>query len=150
MPDVIASSALAVAPGRRVRLHFSLLLDNGDELDSTRDGPAAECVIGDGSLLPGFERAIEGMKAGEGGQIPIAAADAFGDHNPGNVQTLRRDQFSSVDELEIGLIVSFNGPGGELPGVVLKLYEEAVVVDFNHPLAGRDIVFDVAIIAVTD
>ena len=150
MSDVIANSFLAVAPGRRVRLHFSLLLDNGEEVDSTRGGSAAECVMGDGSLLPGFERAIEGMKAGEGGQIPIAAADAFGEHQSGNLQTMQRGDFDDLEDLSVGLIVSFAGPGGELPGVIRKVCEESVIVDFNHPLAGRDIVFDVAILSVTD
>tara|TARA_B100000315_G_scaffold191339_1_gene181556 strand:- start:1392 stop:1844 length:453 start_codon:yes stop_codon:yes gene_type:complete len=147
--DVAANSSLTVARGRRVRLHFSLLLDNGEEVDSTRGGSAGECVIGDGSLLPGFEHAIEGMKAGEGGQIPISAADAFGEHRAGNVQTMKRDDFADLEDLAVGLIVSFAGPGGELPGVIRNLYEESVVVDFNHPLAGRDIVFDVAILSIS-
>ena len=99
MPDVIASSSLTVAAGRRVRLHFSLLLENGDELDTTRNGKPAECVIGDGNLLPGFERAIEGLKAGEGGQIPIAAEDAFGERNDDNVRRMPRDDIAGVEDL---------------------------------------------------
>ena len=62
---------------------------------------------------------------------------------------LRRDRFGADFELEEGLMVSFNGPGGELPGVVRRIMEEVVEVDFNHPLAGRRIVFDVSIIAVS-
>ena len=82
--------------------------------------------------------------------IPIAAENAFGERNDANVRRMPRDDFAGVEDLSEGLIVSFAGPGGELPGVVQAVYEQTVVVDFNHPLAGRDIVFDVAIISVTD
>jgi FKBP-type peptidyl-prolyl cis-trans isomerase SlpA len=149
VPDVIATSALRVRSGARVRLHFSVLLTDGTEIDTTRHGRPAECVIGDGSLLPGFEAAIDGMAAGDAGQLPIAAREAFGEHRTDNVRRLPREQFVGLDSpLEPGLIVSFAGPGGELPGVVRTVYPQRVEVDFNHPLAGRDIVFDVAILAV--
>jgi FKBP-type peptidyl-prolyl cis-trans isomerase SlpA len=65
------------------------------------------------------------------------------------VQLLARDRFSEL-ELEPGLMVSFAAPDGELPGVVTRLFEKTVEVDFNHPLAGRPIIFDVSILAVED
>ena len=105
-------------------------------------------TVGDGSLLPGFEAAIIGMRAGDDAQILIEPGDAFGPHREENVQLLRRDRFGADLALEVGLMVSFDGPGGELPGVVREVMEEHVEVDFNHPLAGRRIVFDVSIIEV--
>ena len=105
-------------------------------------------TVGDGNLLPGFEAAILGMRAGDDAQILIEPEDAFGLHRTENVQILRRDRFGADMALEEGLMVSFSGPGGELPGVVREVMEEHVEVDFNHPLAGRRIVFDVSIIDV--
>jgi len=131
----------------RVTLHFSILLDSGEEIDTTRRGKPATFVVGDGSLLPGFEAALLGMRAGDDAQLELAPEQAFGVHRRENVQLLARDRFRDV-ELETGLIVSFAAPDGELPGVVRRVFEQTVEIDFNHPLAGRHIVFDVSILRV--
>lgn len=138
----------AIEMGDRVRLHFALYLESGEEIDTTRRSDPAMFIVGDGNLLPGFEAAILGMRAGDDAQILIEPEDAFGPHREENVQVLRRDRFAADMPLEQGLMVSFSGPGGELPGVVREVMEEHVEVDFNHPLAGRRIVFDVSIIDV--
>ena len=138
----------AIETGDRVRLHFALHLESGEEIDTTRRGDPAMFTVGDGSLLPGFEAVIIGMRAGDDAQILIEPEDAFGQHRQENVQVLRRDRFGADMALEAGLMLSFDGPGGELPGVVREVMEEHVEVDFNHPLAGRRIVFDVSIIDV--
>jgi FKBP-type peptidyl-prolyl cis-trans isomerase SlpA len=144
-----ASSAPRIGAGSRVTLHFSLLLDTGEEIDTTRRRKPATFVMGDGNLLPGFEAALAGMRAGDDAQIDIEPEAAFGPYRRENVQVLPRERFADV-ELEPGLIVSFAAPDGELPGVVKRLFERTVEVDFNHPLAGRRIVFDVSILRVED
>jgi len=79
----------------------------------------------------------------------IPAESAFGLHNEENVQRLRRGQFQANMELAVGLMMSFSDPqDAELPGVITKIQGESIEVDFNHPLAGNDIVFDVEIISV--
>ena len=138
-----------ISEGSRVKLHFSLHLDSGEEVDTTRRGRPATFDYGDGQLLPGFEAALLGMKAGDDAQIRLSPEQAFGPHRQENVQLLERRSFEAV-ELEPGLIVSFAGPGGELPGVVTRVFEERVEVDFNHPLAGREVIFDVSILSVSD
>ncbi len=149
MTDLISSSkSLRIGEGMEVTLHFSILLPEGDEVDSTRRGKPATFVVGDGNLLPGFEAALFGMTQGDDGQLPIPAAEAFGERSEGNIQRLPRSRFPDPDELETGLIVSFAAPDGELPGVVRRLWDETVEVDFNHPLAGRDLIFDVSILKV--
>ena len=149
MSDLITGSGgKAIEVGDRVRLHFALHLETGEEVDTTRRGDPAMFVVGDGNLLPGFEAAILGLKPGDDAQILLEPEDAFGARRSENVQTLRRDRFGDEMALEVGLMVSFAGPGGELPGVVRQVMEEHVEVDFNHPLSGTDITFDVAIISV--
>ena len=152
MTELIASvRGPKIETGATVTLHFSLLFANGEEIDTTRNGDPATFVVGDGSLLPGFEAVLMGREAGFAEQIALAPEDAFGAHNPGNVQTMQRTRFSSLVgdiELEEGLIVSFQAPDGELPGVVVALYEDAVRVDFNHPLSGKEITFDVSVLGV--
>jgi FKBP-type peptidyl-prolyl cis-trans isomerase SlpA len=133
MTDIITSSGLPrISSGSRVTLHFAILLETGEEVDTTRRRSAAVFTVGDGSLLPGFEEALFGLQAGDDAQLLLA-----------------RDRFSEL-ELEPGLMVSFAAPDGELPGVVTRLFEKTVEVDFNHPLAGRPIIFDVSILAVED
>ena len=133
----------------QVLLHFSLHLESGEEIDTTRRGQPARFSYGDGALMPGFEAALLGMKAGDDAQLVLEPEQAFGEHRSENVQLLERSRFDGM-ELEPGLLVSFNGPGGELPGLVNRVFEETIEVDFNHPLAGRKIVFDVSILEVED
>ena len=130
-------------------LHFSLILPGGEEIDTTRRGSPATFVVGDGSLLPGFEAVLLGKTGGFADQITLSPEAAFGEHNPANVQLIERRRFEEVSEpIEPGLIVSFQAPDGELPGVVQSVYEDTIKVDFNHPLSGKSIIFDVAVLSV--
>ena len=135
-----------VSEGTRVFLNFSVSLEDGSEVDTNFGGEPVDFVIGDGSLLPGFERLIFGMSAGERQMFTVAPENAFGQPNDNNVQYLPRDQFDDDIDLEIGLVFSFaDARGGELPGMVISFDEEEVSVDFNHPLSGRTILFDVIV-----
>jgi len=135
-----------VSEGTRVYLNFSVSLEDGSEVDTNFGGDPVDFVIGDGSLLPGFERRLFGMAAGERQMFTVLPEDAFGQPNDNNVQYLPRDQFDDDVELEIGLVFSFaDASGGELPSMVLSYDEEEVTVDFNHPLSGRTILFDVLV-----
>jgi len=150
MADVITKSGdRRISENCRIRLHFSLHLESGEEIDTTRRSSPASFDYGDGRMMPGFEAALLGMKAGDDAQLLLTPEQAFGAHRQENVQLLERDRFNAL-ELEPGLMVSFAGPGGELPGVVTRIFAERVEVDFNHPLAGRNIVFDVSILEVSD
>jgi FKBP-type peptidyl-prolyl cis-trans isomerase SlpA len=135
-----------VSEGTRVYLNFSVSLEDGSEVDSNFGGEPVDFAIGDGSLLPGFERLLFGMSAGERQMFRVPPEDAFGQPNDNNVQYLPRDRFDDDVDLEIGLVFSFaDAGGGELPGMILSIDDEEVAVDFNHPLAGRTILFDVLI-----
>ena len=124
---------------------FKRALAHGDVIDSTGD-ESATFEVGDGSLLPGFESAMYGMKAGESAELPIAAEQGFGLPNEENVHMMKRTLFTVSEELVEGLVVSFSdGEGGERPGVVKRVFDELVEVDFNHPLAGQDLLFSVQI-----
>ncbi|WP_207061720.1 peptidylprolyl isomerase [Motiliproteus sp. SC1-56] len=138
----------SIGPGARVTLHFSLELEDGRAVDSTREGQPATFEVGDGNLLPGFEQALFGLQSGDKRRLRILPEQGFGQPNPSNVQWVGRDRFNGM-ELEPGLVISFaDGARGELPGVVKSLHEEQVEVDFNHPLAGHTLYFEVEIFAV--
>ena len=140
---------LVIGSGSRVTLHFALKLDNGDVVDSTFERAPASFTLGDGSLLLGFERRLLGLKKGERAVFNVPPEDAFGQPNPANVQYFKRSVFGDDMVLSEGLVVSFaDAQRAELPGVISRFEGDEVVVDFNHPLAGRNIVFEVAIVDV--
>jgi FKBP-type peptidyl-prolyl cis-trans isomerase SlpA len=141
---------LDIGPNCKVELHFSLkLADTGELVDSTFEKKPAELVIGDGNLPAAFEAVIHGMKAGERKIERIEPKDGFGQHNPSNVQKISKEQFDPSVELSEGLVVSFQDKAkSELPGVVAAIDDKMVTVDFNHPLAGRELEFEVEILSV--
>jgi len=137
-----------IGDGMQVTLHFTLKLEDGTVVDSTRDKQPATFQIGDGNLPPGFEAPLKGLTGGDTGSYEISPEHAFGQHNPQNMQKIPRESFEGP-ELEEGLVMSFTDPnGGELPGVITEIDEKRVEVDFNHPLAGRTLTFDVEILDV--
>ncbi|SDM11886.1 FKBP-type peptidyl-prolyl cis-trans isomerase SlpA [Modicisalibacter muralis] len=137
-----------IGDGMEVTLHFTLKLEDGTVVDSTRDKQPATFQVGDGNLPPGFEAPLAGLAKGDTGSYEISPEHAFGQHNPQNMQKIPRESFEGP-ELEEGLVMSFTDPnGGELPGVITEIDEKRVEVDFNHPLAGRTLTFDVEIIDV--
>lgn len=139
---------IPIGPGTRVTLRFTLRLMSGEIVDSTGNKPAA-FTVGDGSLLPGFEQAMFGLRAGEREVLDIAAEHGFGLPNPENVHRMNRRQFSRDISLEEGLVVSFaDGEKGELPGVITRVQGDSIEVDFNHPLSGKDLAFEVEILDV--
>ncbi|WP_300719976.1 FKBP-type peptidyl-prolyl cis-trans isomerase [Pseudomonas sp.] len=137
-----------IGQNTQVTLHFALRLENGDTVDSTFDKSPATFKVGDASLLPGFEAALFGFKAGDKRTLEILPENAFGQPNPQNVQIIPRSQFNDM-ELSEGLLVIFNDAANtELPGVVKAFDDEQVTIDFNHPLAGKTLTFEVEIFEV--
>jgi FKBP-type peptidyl-prolyl cis-trans isomerase SlpA len=138
---------LQVQTGTSVTLHFSLALENGHIVDSNFEGNPATFSVGDGNFLPGFESSLLGLEVGDEREFIISPENAFGQHNAQNVQAVDRGNFDET-ELEIGSILSFQNGDGELPGVIIALEENQVMVDFNHPLSGKNIVFQVKIVEI--
>lgn len=146
---VMTNSDLRVGPNAKVTLHFSLSFEDGQLIDSTRERGAATFVVGDGSLLAGFEQKLLGLAAGSQRQFVVSPEEGFGQPNPSNIQTFKRSDFAADMELAEGLVISFaDASQAELPGVVKTVTKDYVEVDFNHPLAGRNIVFDVEVLAI--
>jgi len=141
-----------IAYGSLVKLHFEVSLENGTIIDSTfnRDAPVS-LTIGDESLLPGFEQVLMNLRAGDTRTAHLEPEQAFGEWNPENIQHFSRTQFALVaDNPEIGMMVEFEDKGkNTLPGTISAIDVDQVEVDFNHPLAGQDVLFKVKIFKVT-
>jgi len=88
-----------------------------------------------------------GLVNGDEREFTIPPEDAFGQHNPQNVQRVDRSNFDQ-QELEIGAMFSFQNGDGELPGVIIEFEDDEILIDFNHPLAGKNIIFQVKIMNI--
>lgn len=144
-----------ISPGKKITMHFSLGLKQVDPgqssklIDSNFDKAPVNFTFGDGNLLPGFENALLGFKAGFKRTLYISCDNAFGRVNEDNIQGYPRYQFPADLVLEEGLMVNFSdAAGNDQAGVVKDFNSAKVTIDFNHPLAGEEIEFKVEIIAV--
>lgn len=141
-----------IAEGSQVALHFELSLDNGTIIDTTFNRPEpVQLTIGDESLLAGFEKVLMNLRAGDTRTARLDPEQAFGEWNAENVQVFSKAQFALAgSEPEVGMMMEFEDKGkNTLPGVVSKVTEDNIEVDFNHPLAGQAVNFKVEIFKVT-
>ncbi|MFC1234559.1 FKBP-type peptidyl-prolyl cis-trans isomerase [Vibrio sp. F74] len=139
-----------IASNSTVTLHFTIKLSNGSVADSTHNmGKPAQLAIGDGSLSQNFESHLIGLSPGDTKVVDLKAADAFGSANPDNIHHMDKAKFVGDAAVEVGTIMAFSGPDGmEIPGIITDIAGNSVTVDFNHPLAGQDVTFEVEILSV--
>lgn len=144
------TDATVIGSNSEVILHFDLKLEDGSAADSTRvHNKPAKLTIGDGSLTPTFEACLLGLKTGDKKSFTLPPEDAFGQSNPDNIHHIERSKFDAATPAEEGMIITFTQPnGGEIPGIIREVIGDSVTVDFNHPLAGVTVVFDVEILDV--
>ncbi|CAA6816750.1 MAG: FKBP-type peptidyl-prolyl cis-trans isomerase SlyD (EC [uncultured Sulfurovum sp.] len=117
-----------------------------DIVDSNKgSGQPLEFIMGKGQIIPGLEKGLCGMGKDESADLMIPSADAYGEYNPEAIQTLPIDQFEGV-ELKEGLTLYGQSEDGQTTQVIVKSFtEETVEIDFNHPMAGKDLMFSVTV-----
>lgn len=138
-----------ITSSNEVTLHFAIALCDGTVITTTFDDDPVTLTMGTGNLTENLEKTLYGLKPGEKQSLILEAENAFGSRDEEKAYFMPRSSFPSDMELEPELVISFATPAGdELAGIVQELDEEQVKVDFNHPLAGHDIVFTVQIISI--
>ncbi len=124
--------------------------DGGDLIDSNEGREPLEFIVGKGQVIIGLESALKGMKMGESKEVEIAPVDAYGEYNTEAKQTLPKEQFAGID-LKIGMSLYGRGEDGATVEVVVKdISDDSVTIDFNHPLAGKTLLFSVSVVGVRD
>lgn len=132
-----------------VCIHYRMCVQGGEEIDSSVEGQPLEFICGRGDVVPGLERELIGMLAGQKKSFTIAPEDAYGIHDPGLVRDLPRAGFPSDRKLEEGQCFSYRSKqGAELRYRVVEVGDDTIVADFNHPLAGKTLKCDVEIVQV--
>lgn len=134
-----------------VGLEYTLREAGQEEvLDTNVDGELLVVVIGSGAIIPGLESAVLGKNQGDSFDVVISADEAYGQANGEAIQTLPKEQFAGI-ELEEGMSLYGEGNDGEVAQVTVKSFDdENVIIDYNHPLAGKSLSFNVAIKEVRD
>ncbi|OUS30393.1 peptidylprolyl isomerase [Thalassotalea sp. 42_200_T64] len=144
-----ANDVKTITSDSNLLMHITMKLSDGSAADSTKvNNKPAKVNMGDQSLSPAFEAQLLGLTAGDSKEFTLEAKDAFGDVNPDNIHYLDRQKFNSETPAEVGSIVTFTQPGGEIPGVIREVNDLSVTVDFNHPLAGQAITFAIDVVDI--
>jgi len=136
---------MKIAKGTVVALDYRLHLGDGATVDSSAPGDPLAYIHGEGNIVPGLERALEGLEAGATRQVVVEPLDAYGDHDPRGLQEVPHQAFGGLLP-QPGDEMTARGPEGEVvPFVVKEIREETILVDLNHPLAGRTLHFEVTV-----
>ena len=140
---------IPIGPGARVRMHFALSLTDGTLAYSSFEEAPLVFDWGDGTLRPGLELAVLGLTAGAEQTLTLLPEQAYGLHDQALVHDMPRSDFPDLGAPKVGQIIAFHSPTGEdTAGAILAVDDEIVRVDFNHPLAGREVVFRVKILSI--
>lgn len=140
---------MKVTRGNVVKLHYILTDDAGDVIENSRPGnEPIEYLHGFGGIIPGLERALEGSATGDRATVRVAPEDGYGRHDPAMIFEVSKEQLPEGMPLEVGIEVESRTPDGTISLVVTEVRENGVVLDGNHPLAGRTLQFDVEILAI--
>ena len=141
-----------VENGQTVNLHYVGTLEDGTEFDSSRTRNEAMSVeVGSGKLIPGFEEALSGMSVGEVKSVTIEPTQAYGDVSSEAYQTVPRSAFPPEFTFEEGAMVQGRNPmGHSMTAKIESVSEESVVLDFNHPLAGKTLNFEIELLSIEE
>ena len=132
-----------------VKVHYTGKFEDGTVFDTSADRDPLEFTIGRGQLIPGFEQAVIGMSPGESKTVNIPADEAYGQHNAEMLTEVDRSQFPADLNPEVCQQLQLNRPDGQTVVVtVASVSESTVTLDANHPLAGKDLIFDIQLVAI--
>lgn len=138
-----------VKEGDKITIVFEAKLETGEIVLKTHDDRPLEVTLGEGSIPTSIETALVDMGIGEEKKITLEPAEAFGERIDDLVIELPREGFTAESELQVGSMVSMSSPEGKkFTGAIVELKDEKVVVDFNHPLAGKKLIFTVTVVSV--
>jgi FKBP-type peptidyl-prolyl cis-trans isomerase 2 len=140
---------MAAEAGNKVKVHYTGTLDGGEVFDSSRNTDPLEFELGAGQVIPGFDQAVTGMEVGETKQVRIPEDEAYGPYNPEMVFTTDKSQFDDGVDPQVGQQFQAQTPDGQPMFLVVKEVSEAgIVMDANHPMAGKDLNFDLELVEI--
>lgn len=139
---------MPIQNGDTVRVHYTGTLADGSTFDSSLEREPLECKLGQGGLIPGFEAAIIGHEPGETVTVTIPPEEAYGDHDPELVFTVAKAQVPANIPLQEGTQLELSNEQGRMNVVITEIDSEEITLDANHPLAGKELTFEIQILEV--
>jgi peptidylprolyl isomerase len=138
-----------VKSGDKVAIHYTGTLLDGTTFDSSQGRDPLEFEVGSGQIIPGLDVALPGMTVGDKKIVKIASTEAYGPVNPEMRQSVPREGIPADIPLEVGTQLQMQTPDGQaLPVTVVDVDEATVTLDANHPLAGKDLQFDIEVVSI--
>jgi FKBP-type peptidyl-prolyl cis-trans isomerase 2 len=139
----------AAKSGDTVRIHYTGTLSDGSVFDSSEGRDPLEFTLGSGQVIPGFDTGVTGMTVGEKKTIEIPSDEAYGPVHDEARQDVPRAQIPAEIPLEVGIQLQMQSPTGQVvPVTVVAITDEAVTLDANHPLAGKDLTFALELVSI--
>lgn len=137
---------MKISKGSVVSLDYRLHLGDGKVIDQSADGEPLQYLHGGGQIVPGLEKQLEGLSAGEAGKFVVQPGEGYGEHDPRGVQEVPKSSFPPDAKVEAGMEFAAQGPDGDvIPVTVREVRGDKVLIDLNHPLAGKTLHFDVTV-----
>ena len=142
---------IQVKENNTIKVNYTGKLSNGQIFDTSEGKEPIEFVLGQGRLIPGFEKGLIDMKLNEKKTIEIAKDQAYGDVNDNLIQEIKKTDLPQDMEPKVGMgLVSKSPDGKEINLMVVEVKDESIVIDGNHPLAGHDLIFDVEVVEIKE
>lgn len=142
---------MAPVSGDTVRVNYIGTLSDGNVFDSSEGRDPLEFTLGSGQVIPGFDAAVSDLDLGDTATVTIPAADAYGEHSDEGLQTFPRDAFPPDADPEVGWAVELSGEDGQrVPATIAEVTAESITLDFNHPLAGQDLTFEITLVEIVE
>jgi peptidylprolyl isomerase len=135
--------------GNTVKIHYTGTLDDGTQFDSSKGREPLEFEVGSGQVIPGFDKAVEGMAVGDSKSVRLEADEAYGQRHEQLVQEVERSMLPDHVNPETGMALQSSSPDGRVTQfVITAVTEETITVDANHPLAGQALSFDIELVDI--
>ena len=137
-----------VKEGSKVKVHDTGKLEDGKVFDTSIDKEPIEVVLGEGTLIKGFENGLMGMKDGEKKTIDVEPKDAYGDYVEGRIQEVEKSKLP--EDIKVGMVLQATSEAGSMVILIKEIKEDTAIIDANHPLAGKKLIFDLEVVEVSN
>jgi len=142
---------MTVKKGDKVKIEYTGKLADGQIFDTSKDKAPLVFEVGAGQVIPGFDKAVEGMKKDEDKTFTLSVDEAYGPINAELIQEIPRERLPPDQEPEVGMMLMMQAPTGQqIPARITKVTADNVTLDINHPLAGQELTFEIKVIGIND
>lgn len=145
----ITRTLATIKQGDTVKVHYTGKISDGTVFDSSREREPLEFTLGEGKLIPGFEKAVVGMDIGQTNTVTIPSEEAYGEKRQDMIVQVQKEQIPADIKPEVGQQLQIQQKdGGAIPVVITRVTESSVQLDANHPLAGQDLTFEIEVVDI--